>query len=37
MTSIRRLLSRVELRSREVKIIRGFCRQLDWFCGKQNP
>ena len=37
MTSIRRFLSRVELRSREVKIIRGFCRQLDWFCGKQNP
>jgi len=37
MTSIRRLLSRVELRSREVKIIRGFCRQLEWFCGKQNP
>jgi tRNA/rRNA methyltransferase len=37
MTSIRRFLARVELRSREVKIIRGFCRQLDWFCGKQNP
>ncbi len=37
MTSIRRFLSRVQLRSREVKIIRGFCRQLDWFCGKQNP
>jgi tRNA/rRNA methyltransferase len=36
MTSIRRFISRVELRSREVKIIRGFCRQLDWFCGKQN-
>ena len=26
MTSIRRFLARVELRSREVKIIRGFCR-----------
>ena len=37
MTSIRRFLSRVELRSREVKIIRGFCRQLDWFGRKQNP
>jgi tRNA/rRNA methyltransferase len=36
MTSIRRFLARVELRSREVKIIRGFCRQLDWFCGKQK-
>jgi len=37
MTSIRRFLSRVELRSREVKIIRGFCRQVDWFGRKQNP
>lgn len=30
MLNVRRFLSRAELRSRDVKIIRGFCRQLDW-------
>jgi len=30
MTHIRRFLSRTKLQAREVKIIRGICRQLDW-------
>ena len=30
MTHIRRFLSRTKLQSREVKIIRGICRQLRW-------
>ena len=35
MTNIRRFLSRLELTSREVKIIQGFCRQLLWRLNKQ--
>ncbi len=31
MLHIRRFLSRTTLLSREVKIIRGICRQLDWY------
>lgn len=31
MMHIRRLLSRTGLYSKEVKIIRGICRQMDWF------
>jgi tRNA/rRNA methyltransferase len=31
MMNIRRFLSRLPLRAREVKIIRGLCRQLDWY------
>ena len=31
MTHIRRFLSRTKLQAREVKIIRGICRQLDWY------
>lgn len=31
MTHIRRFLSRTPLLAREVKIIRGICRQLDWY------
>jgi len=31
MNNVRRFLSRVSLRAREVKIIRGICRQLDWY------
>ena len=29
--NIRRFLSRVPLRAREVRIIRGVCRQIDWY------
>jgi tRNA/rRNA methyltransferase len=31
MMNIRRFLSRLPLRAREVKIIRGVCRQIDWY------
>ena len=31
MTSLRRFFSRIGLRAREVKLIRGFCRQLNWY------
>ncbi len=31
MMNIRRFLSRLSLRAREVKIIRGVCRQIDWY------
>jgi len=36
LIAIRRFLSRVRLLSKDVKIIRGICRQLDWFAGKQK-
>ena len=35
MTNIKRLLSKMELTSKEVKIIQGFCRQLLWRLGKK--
>ncbi|MBW1996844.1 MAG: RNA methyltransferase [Deltaproteobacteria bacterium] len=31
MLNIRRFLSRVPLRARDVRIIRGVCRQIDWY------
>jgi tRNA/rRNA methyltransferase len=31
MLNIRRFLSRLPLRAREVRIIRGICRQIDWY------
>ncbi len=31
MMNIRRFLSRLPLRAREVKVIRGVCRQIDWY------
>jgi tRNA/rRNA methyltransferase len=31
MLNIRRFLSRLPLRAREVRIIRGVCRQIDWY------
>lgn len=31
MLNIRRFLSRMPLRAREVRIIRGICRQIDWY------
>jgi len=36
MMHIRRFLSRTKLFSRDVKIIRGICRQIDWSLG-QHP
>ncbi|MCP3955652.1 MAG: RNA methyltransferase [Desulfobacterales bacterium] len=35
MNKIRRFLSRVQLRAREVSIVRGICRQVDWYAGKK--
>ena len=34
MNKIRRFLTRMQLRAREVSIIRGICRQIDWYAGK---
>jgi len=34
MLNIRRYLSRLPLRAREVRIIRGVCRQIDWYTGR---
>ncbi|MFO7784728.1 MAG: RNA methyltransferase [Thermodesulfobacteriota bacterium] len=34
MLIIRRFLSRMPLQSREVRVIRGICRQLDWYTGQ---
>jgi tRNA/rRNA methyltransferase len=31
MLNIRRFLSRLPLRAREVRLIRGVCRQIDWY------
>ncbi len=36
MIAVRRFLSRVRLYSKDVKIIRGICRQFGWFAGKQK-
>lgn len=32
MRSIRRFFGRIGIRAREVKIVRGICRQIDWAC-----
>ncbi len=34
-TNIKRFLSKLELTSKEVKIVQGFCRQLLWALGKE--
>jgi tRNA/rRNA methyltransferase len=31
MTGVRRFFSRIGLRAREVKLVRGLCRQIDWY------
>ena len=35
MMSVRRFLGRIGLRAREVKMIRGICRQIDWYCNQR--
>lgn len=35
MLYVRRFLSRLPLRAREVGLIRGICRQIDWYTGKR--
>lgn len=34
MNNLRRFLDRIPLRAKEVQIIRGICRQIDWYGGK---
>jgi len=34
MLNIRRFISRLPLRAREVSVIRGICRQIDWYAGQ---
>lgn len=36
MLSVRRFCSRIGLRAREVKLIRGVCRQFDWYCAHRH-
>jgi tRNA/rRNA methyltransferase len=36
MLYVRRFFSRLPLRAREVRIIRGICRQIDWYTGKKQ-
>jgi len=36
MLNIRRFLSQRPLRARDVRIIRGICRQIDWYTGQIN-
>jgi tRNA/rRNA methyltransferase len=35
MMGMRRFFSRLGLRAREVKIVRGICRQIDWYCDQR--
>lgn len=36
MNKIRQFLNRVELRAREVSVIRGICRQIDWYGNRRR-
>jgi tRNA/rRNA methyltransferase len=36
MWNVRRFLSRIPLRAREVRIIRGICRQIDWYTSQKD-
>ncbi len=36
MLYVRRFFSRMQLRAREVRLIRGICRQIDWYTGKEE-
>jgi len=35
MFNVRRLFSRYGLRAREAQVIKGICRQIDWYVGKR--
>jgi tRNA/rRNA methyltransferase len=37
MTSVRRFFSRMKLRGRDVQLIRGICRQIDWYVSRRSP
>jgi tRNA/rRNA methyltransferase len=34
MNKLRRFFTRLQLRAGEVSVIRGICRQVDWYAGK---
>jgi tRNA/rRNA methyltransferase len=34
MARIRHFFTRMQLRAKEVSIIRGICRQINWYAGK---
>lgn len=36
MMNIRRFFARMQLRARDIKIIRGICRQIEWYCEQQR-
>lgn len=36
MIGVRRFFNRIGLRAREVKIIRGICRQVNWYCRQKT-
>lgn len=36
MMNIRKFFSRLNLRGRDIRIIRGICRQIDWYCHKRT-
>jgi tRNA/rRNA methyltransferase len=36
MRNVRRFFSRVSLRSRDVRLIRGICRQIDWYTQRRT-
>jgi tRNA/rRNA methyltransferase len=36
MEAIRRFFSRMQLRGRDVHLIRGICRQIDWYCFRRQ-
>ncbi len=36
IASVRRFFSRMKLRGRDIHLIRGICRQIDWYCFKRT-
>jgi tRNA/rRNA methyltransferase len=36
MMNLRRFFNRMHLRARDIQVIRGICRQVDWYCFKRN-
>lgn len=36
MMNLRRFFGRLRLRARDIQVIRGICRQIDWYCSRRN-
>lgn len=36
MMNIRRFFSRLNLRGRDIRVVRGICRQIDWYCFRRT-